>query len=94
MFASHAPPTRDLACNPGMCSDWELNRQPFGSQPGTEFTDSHKLELNDMFLNSKFNHVLLTMSSSKVLISLRVCGEDLQKVFVLSEKLESKIVNS
>ena len=27
------PPSGDLACNPGMCPDWELNWQPFGSQP-------------------------------------------------------------
>ena len=26
-------PTADLAHNPGMCPDWESNRQPFGSQP-------------------------------------------------------------
>ena len=26
------PPTGDLAHNPGMCPDWELNRWPFGSQ--------------------------------------------------------------
>ena len=26
-------PTGDLACNPGMCPDWELNRQPFDLQP-------------------------------------------------------------
>ena len=30
--ASHASPTADLALNPGMCSDWESNWQPFGSQ--------------------------------------------------------------
>ena len=29
---SHAPPTGDLAHNPGMCPDWESNRTPFGSQ--------------------------------------------------------------
>ena len=28
---SHTPPTSDLACNPGMCPDWELNWQPIGS---------------------------------------------------------------
>ena len=31
--------TGDLACNPGMCPDWELNWQPFDSQvfaPSTE----------------------------------------------------------
>ena len=26
-------PTGDLTHNPGMCPDWELNWQPFGSQP-------------------------------------------------------------
>ena len=25
VVASHAPPTGDLAHNPGMCLDWELN---------------------------------------------------------------------
>ena len=24
--ASHMPPTGDLACNPGMCPDWESNQ--------------------------------------------------------------------
>ena len=26
VVASHAPPTEDLACNPGMCPDWESNQ--------------------------------------------------------------------
>ena len=29
-------PTGDLACNPGMCPDWESNWRPFGSQAGTQ----------------------------------------------------------
>ena len=33
VFVSHMAPSGDLACNPGMCPDWELNWQPFGSQP-------------------------------------------------------------
>ena len=33
VVASHAPPTGDLACNPGMCPNWESNQRPFGSQP-------------------------------------------------------------
>ena len=33
VVASHMAPTGDLACNPGMCPDWELNPRPFGSQP-------------------------------------------------------------
>ena len=33
VVASQSAPTGDLACNPGMCTDWELNQQPFGFQP-------------------------------------------------------------
>ena len=36
------PPTGDLACNPGMCPDWELNQWPFSSQTGTQSTDPHQ----------------------------------------------------
>ena len=36
------PPTGDLACNPGMCSDWELNEQPLGLQAGTQSTEPHQ----------------------------------------------------
>ena len=28
--------------NPGMCPDWELNHQPFGSQAGTQSTEPHQ----------------------------------------------------
>ena len=30
--ASCTPPTEDLACNPGMCPDWESNWWPFSLQ--------------------------------------------------------------
>ena len=33
VVASHVAPTGDLACNPGMCPDWESNWWLFGSQP-------------------------------------------------------------
>ena len=36
MAASWAPPTEDLAHNPGMCPDWESNRRPPDSQAGTK----------------------------------------------------------
>ena len=36
------PPTGDLARNPGMCPDWELNQGPFGSQAGTQSTEPHQ----------------------------------------------------
>ena len=32
----------DLACNAGMCPDWELNQEPFDSQAGTQFTEPHQ----------------------------------------------------
>ena len=42
VVASHAPPTRDLAHNPGMCPDLELNQLPFGSQAGAQSTEPHQ----------------------------------------------------
>ena len=36
------PPTGDLACNPGMCPDWELNQRPFGLQASTQSTEAHQ----------------------------------------------------
>ena len=41
LVASHAPPNGDLACNPGMCPDWESNQRPFGLQDDMQPTDSH-----------------------------------------------------
>ena len=34
VVASSMSPTGNLACNPGMCLDWESNWQPFGSHAG------------------------------------------------------------
>ena len=42
LVASCKPPTRDVSCNPGMSSDWELNQQPFSSQAGTQTTETHQ----------------------------------------------------
>ena len=42
VVASQGPPTGDLACNPGMCSDWELNQRPFGSQASTQSNEPHQ----------------------------------------------------
>ena len=42
VVASHVPPTGDLACNPGMCLDWESNQWPFGSQAGIQSTEPHQ----------------------------------------------------
>ena len=43
--ASHAPPTVDLARNPGMCPAWEPNRPPFGLQASTQSIQPHQLAL-------------------------------------------------
>ena len=32
----------DLACNLGMCPDWELNQRPFGLQTGAQSTEPHQ----------------------------------------------------
>ena len=42
VVASHTPPTGDLAHNPGMCPDWELNWRPFGSQASAQSTEPHQ----------------------------------------------------
>ena len=42
VVASHTLPPGDLACNPGMCPDWELNQQPFGLQASTQSTEPHQ----------------------------------------------------
>ena len=39
VVASQAPPTGHLACNPGMCPDWESNWLPFDSQASTQSTE-------------------------------------------------------
>ena len=46
-------PYRDLACNPGMCPDWEWNQQPFGSQAGIQSTEPHQPE-HSLTFNSVF----------------------------------------
>ena len=39
--APHTPPAGDLACNPGMCPDWESNQQTFSSQASAQSTEPH-----------------------------------------------------
>ena len=44
-------PTGDLACNPGMCPDWESNQRPFGSQAGTQSTPARANSFFFFFFN-------------------------------------------
>ena len=39
VVASHVLPSGDLACNPGMCPDWELNQWPFSMPADTQSTE-------------------------------------------------------
>ena len=38
-----------LACNPGMCLDWESNRWPFSAQAGAQSTEPHQPGLLCLF---------------------------------------------
>ena len=51
VVASRAPPTGDLACNPGMCPNWELNWRPFGLQASTQSFGPHQPGLHVIFLS-------------------------------------------
>ena len=42
MWLPLVPPTGDLAHNPGMCPDWELNQDPLVQQASTQFTEPHQ----------------------------------------------------
>ena len=42
LIASCIPPTGDLACNPGMCPDWDLNLWPFGLWDNTQPTELYQ----------------------------------------------------
>ena len=55
--ASGAPPTGDLAHNPGMCPNWELNWRHFGLQPGTQSTEPHQPGL----ITRHFRHIFLIL---------------------------------
>ena len=41
VVASRVPTTGDLACNPGMCPDWESNQRPFDLQASLQSTEPH-----------------------------------------------------
>ena len=42
-------PIGDLACNPGICPDWESNQWPFGSQASAQSTEPHQPGLLGVF---------------------------------------------
>ena len=78
VVASHAPPTGDLARNPGIFPDWESNLRPFGSQASTQPTEPHQPGLLCASLYSKYHVHLGNNYSSTRSISPRGC-EPLQR---------------
>ena len=36
------PTLGNLACNPRMCPNWELNQQPFGPQASAQYTETYQ----------------------------------------------------
>ena len=58
------PPTGDLAYNPGMCPDWELNWGPYGLQATAQSIESHQLEMYCYFFLILRVH-LLTLERDK-----------------------------
>ena len=52
--ASCMLPTGDLACNPGMCPDWELNQWSFDVQAGTQSTEPYQPGPSGRFYFTKF----------------------------------------
>ena len=51
-------PQRDLACHPGMCPDWELNRWLVGLQDDAQSTESHQSGLLLIFEDSSHSSPL------------------------------------
>ena len=64
LVASVCPTLGNLALNPGMCPDWELNRWTFGSQAGTQSTEPHQPGPVFIFSNWKCASVNILMHSS------------------------------
>ena len=64
MAAPRASPTGDLAHNPGMCPDWELNQQPFGLQANDQSTEPYHPGLEYVLMQCIF---LLCFVSPKLL---------------------------
>ena len=76
MCGCHVPPAGDLARNPGMFPDWELNRQPFGSQSGTQSTELHQPGLLMIFvlINTLSYHLHAIECAFKYAFSVVIIG--------------------
>ena len=74
--------TRDLACNPGMCPDWESNRRPCGSQAGAQSTQPHQPGLSfDLFMIDILTGAGRYLVPLVCIVPLRI--RDVEHLFVL-----------
>ena len=72
-------PTGNLAHNPGMCPDWELNQQPFGLQAGTQSTEPHQpLQDKERILKSAKEKQMVTYRGVPIRLSADFSKEILQ----------------
>ena len=80
MVTSHTRPTWDLAHNPDMCPDWELNQQPFGLQAGTQSTKPYQPGQGLFFFFRK------GIYNTGILIDLSTCiyHNSFMNIFLLS----------
>ena len=58
VVASQVPTTGDLACNWGMCPDWELNWRPLDSKAGTQSSEPHQPGLSQFMLRNELIYIL------------------------------------
>ena len=72
MVASPTPHDGDLACNPGMCPDWESNMQPFREQADTQSTETHQAGLVYNFIIYSNNDSYVG-SNSYLCTTLTIC---------------------
>ena len=82
--ASLLPPTWDPACNPGMCPDWELNWQPFGSKAGAHYTESHQIGHIIFFNSFKYlsSHYVFSLQNSVKSLFIMSASQDAKYFFV------------
>ena len=66
------PPTWDLACNPGICSDWESNLGPFGLQDGTQSTEPHQPGSYNALLKKLLYHYFTIFKNILINISMYI----------------------
>ena len=67
VVASHTPPAGDLACNPGMCPDWESNPRPFGFLVDAQSTELHQPGLYPSFKCDFLGILFLICTAATVL---------------------------